>query len=294
VPISASTFIKGMRGGAQSKLLRASNGHSYVVKFQNNPQGKRILANELLAGQLARKVGLPVPEPRIIWVSEELIDATPQLRIEHPANSTPCVSGFQFGSKFVLKELGQGEVRECTSQLLSRGMELGTVFAGMLAFDIWTLNRDYRQVLTFRHYQEQNYSVAFIDNGHCFNATKWSFADTSRFCMLHDCLACSWVTGWNSFEPWLSRIEALDEEQIWRTAADIPEEWYESKEDLVNLVCNLAKRRRQIRRELTSMRRHTRNPFPHWGDRRLAARIGHIASKGHSQRFLELGRASLA
>jgi hypothetical protein len=37
--------IRRMRGGAQSHLMRSSDGHYYVVKFQNNPQHRRVLLN---------------------------------------------------------------------------------------------------------------------------------------------------------------------------------------------------------------------------------------------------------
>ena len=47
-----------MRGGAQSHLMLASDGNLYVVKFSNNPQHVRVLANELLATRLAAAVGL--------------------------------------------------------------------------------------------------------------------------------------------------------------------------------------------------------------------------------------------
>ena len=40
--------IRRMRGGAQAHLMRCADDNYYVVKFQNNPQGRRILANELL------------------------------------------------------------------------------------------------------------------------------------------------------------------------------------------------------------------------------------------------------
>ena len=49
-----------MRGGAQAHLMRAADGFFYVVKFRNNPQHLRVLANELLAARLAEAVGLPV------------------------------------------------------------------------------------------------------------------------------------------------------------------------------------------------------------------------------------------
>jgi hypothetical protein len=50
--ISAVQHLRRLRGGAQSHLLRASDGASYVTKFQNNPQHIRVLANEMLATRL--------------------------------------------------------------------------------------------------------------------------------------------------------------------------------------------------------------------------------------------------
>ena len=44
--IYAVQHVRKMRGGAQAHLLRASDNRFYVTKFQNNPQGARILAND--------------------------------------------------------------------------------------------------------------------------------------------------------------------------------------------------------------------------------------------------------
>ena len=41
----ALEHIRRMRGGAQAHLMRCSDSFYYVVKFQNNPQHVRILAN---------------------------------------------------------------------------------------------------------------------------------------------------------------------------------------------------------------------------------------------------------
>ena len=45
--------IRKMRGGAQSQLMLGADGKLWVVKFQNNPQHLRVLANELIATRLA-------------------------------------------------------------------------------------------------------------------------------------------------------------------------------------------------------------------------------------------------
>jgi hypothetical protein len=44
--LQAIEHIRRMRGGAQSQLMRCSDENYYVVKFQNNPQHRRILVND--------------------------------------------------------------------------------------------------------------------------------------------------------------------------------------------------------------------------------------------------------
>ena len=56
----AVQHVRRMRGGAQAQLMRCSDGRLYVVKFRNNPQSVRVLANEYLVTHLAQRIGLPV------------------------------------------------------------------------------------------------------------------------------------------------------------------------------------------------------------------------------------------
>jgi hypothetical protein len=75
------------------------------------------------------------------------------------------------------------------------------------------------------------------------------------------------VAGWDAFEPALTRAEEIDSASIWRCAADIPEEWYESDRDgLHALVEALYNRRTTIRTLIAAFRKSTRNPFPNWQD----------------------------
>ena len=46
--------------------MRCSDEDYYVVKFQNNPQGAKILANELLGTRLAARLGLPTPGAAVV------------------------------------------------------------------------------------------------------------------------------------------------------------------------------------------------------------------------------------
>ena len=59
--------IRRMRGGAPSHLMRCSDGNYYVVKFQNNPQHRRILVNALLGTRLASRLRLPTTPLEVIY-----------------------------------------------------------------------------------------------------------------------------------------------------------------------------------------------------------------------------------
>src|ERR1700744_1292483 len=138
-----------MRGGAQGHLMRCSDGHFYVVKFRNNPQHLRVLANEFLATRLAEAVGLPVPVTGVIEVGEWVVRHTPELNIQLAGSALPCEPGLQFGSRFVVSPL-EGQVFDYFPvEMLARVRNLQT-FAGILVVDKWTGNANGRQAAFWR------------------------------------------------------------------------------------------------------------------------------------------------
>jgi len=72
-----------------------------VVKFQNNPQHMRVLANEFLASRLAVAAGLTAPDVELVEVSSWLVENTPELEIDLGRTRVKCRPGLQFGSRFV-------------------------------------------------------------------------------------------------------------------------------------------------------------------------------------------------
>src|SRR5271156_207365 len=92
--------VRRMRGGAQAHLMRCGDEAHYVVKFQNNPQGMRILANELLGTRLAARLGLPTPAAAVIEVRESVIAHTEDLVMQLGRGRAPCRAGLQFGSRY--------------------------------------------------------------------------------------------------------------------------------------------------------------------------------------------------
>jgi hypothetical protein len=262
--ISAVQHLRPLRGGAQAHLLRASDGASYVTKFQNNPQHIRVLANEMFATNLGLALGLPMPRVEMIEVSDWLIEHTEDLRISLGRAKIPCRSGKQLGSLYVGGESQAMTLDYLPRELLQSVRNLSD-FARVLVLDKWTCNSDGRQAIFSKARRRQRYAAAFIDQGYCFNAGEWTFPDSPlRGAYANNCVyEC--VAGWEAFEPALSRAEEMDPQAIWRCAADIPEEWYEGDRDgLDRLVQALHQRRGAIRKLISEFRRSSRHPFPNW------------------------------
>src|SRR5690349_13077286 len=98
MPLTARRYIRKMRGGAQSHLLQADDERFYVVKFQNNPQHRRILVNEWVSSVFLRYLQISAAEPAIVRVDDSFIRDNPELAITLGTRSTPVEPGWHFGS----------------------------------------------------------------------------------------------------------------------------------------------------------------------------------------------------
>jgi hypothetical protein len=265
--ISAVQHLRKLRGGSQPQLMRASDGASYVTKFQNNPQHVRVLANEMLATRLGLALGLPMPRVGVIDVCEWLIANTPDLRIQLAGREIPCQSGLQLASLYVGEECSGLTFDYLPRELLACVHNLGD-FARVLVLDKWACNSDGRQAIFCRKRpRSRGYTATFIDQGYCFNAGEWTFPDSPLRGVYASNCVYEGVTGWEAFEPALTRAEEMDAGAIWQCAADIPEEWYEGdREGLERLVETLHHRRAKIRKLIAEFRSSSRNPFPNWRD----------------------------
>ena len=264
MPIQAVQHVRRMRGGAQSHLMRCADGNYYVVKAQNNPQHLRVLVNDWLGTRLAEMIGLPVPVPAIVDVHPWLVEHTPDLRLELCGRRTMFTAGLSFGSRYVVSPL-EGQVYDYLPEAMLGRVRNVDSFAGVLALDKWTCNADGRQVAFWRRPHERKFTATFIDQGYFFNAGEWSFPDAPLRGVFgrNDVYAC--ITGWDSFEPWLSRIESFPESALWPLVDQIPPEWYGSAVDeLKRLLTKLLERRSRVRELILSFKDSSRNPFPNW------------------------------
>jgi hypothetical protein len=270
-------------------LMRCDDEAYYIVKFQNNPQHLKILANEMLATRLAARLGLCVPQVDVIEVRPEIISDTPDLVIQLGLGRKPCAAGKQFGSQF------PGHPARLTVHDFLPDEQLGAVrnladFLGVLVFDKWTCNTNGRQAIFFRDsgvfreaggppegvsatlneagpgYTALGYTAMMIDFGFCFNAGEWDFPDAPLRGLYARHRVYDGVLGMEAFEPWLARIEKqMTERVLGEEAAQIPPEWYGGDwEELERLLERLDRRRERVRELIFSARNSGRDPFPNW------------------------------
>jgi hypothetical protein len=271
-----------MRGGSQAHLLRADDGNLYVTKFQNNPQHVRVLANEFLATRVARFLGLPVPDVDIIAVPDWLIEDSPSLRIEVASRLIRCASGLQLGIRYAA-DLWQDRISDHLPDPKFEYVKNKQDFWRIVVLDKWLGNCDGRQAVFTRRVNQREYDATFIDHGYCFNGPEWTFPDLPLHGVFHRNAIYRGVTGWESFEPALSKAESFDPQTLWQLASEIPPEWYQN--DQLALGCltkELQERRSRVRDLINAFRESSRNSFPHWKVRcQVASRPDLATPVGH-------------
>lgn len=264
--------IRRMRGGAQSQLMLGADGKLWVVKFQNNPQHLRVLANELIATRLAAAVGLTVPVSDVVEVTEWLVANSADMFVELPRGQRDRYkAGLQFGSQFVGGLMPGQVVDYLPEQQLDEVRNLGE-FAGMLCIDKWAGNCNGRQAVFERKPRERKYRATFIDQGFCFNAGEWTFPDSPLRGVYQRNRVYERVTGWESFEPWLSRVEAMQAATLWEIAEAVPPNWYGGDTaEIERLMEQMLRRQSRVRELIGAFRDSDREPFPMWAKKAMSA-----------------------
>lgn len=81
--VTATRYVTPLReGGSLPAIVEADDDGMYVLKFRGAGQGPKALIAELVAGELGRALGLPVPEIVFIELDPELARTEPDSEIQ--------------------------------------------------------------------------------------------------------------------------------------------------------------------------------------------------------------------
>jgi hypothetical protein len=278
MPLLAGRHIRKMRGGAQAHLMEADDGRFYIVKFQNNPQHRRILVNEMIAGVFLKYLQISTPDAAAIEITEDFLRENPEVSIELGRNKIPVEPGWHFGSRYP-GDPSQVAVYDFVPDTLLHKVRNLADFLGVLVFDKWTGNADGRQAVFFRarvrewlpsatpetHALTMGFVALMIDQGFAFNGPHWDFQDSPVQGLYSRKLVYGDVGSLEQFAPWLARVIHFPEEVVDQAARQVPPEWVAGEQDeFERMLERLLKRRKHVPDLISDARRAKVSPFPGW------------------------------
>lgn len=276
MPVNASRLIRKMRGGAQAHLLECDDGHSYVVKFLNNPQHRRILVNEWVASVFLNYLQISTPPTAIVQLSAEFLAANPDVHIQLGSRHLAVEPGWHFGSRY------PGDPRKVMvydfipDLLLEKVVNLNE-FLGVLAFDKWMSNADARQSVFYRARLQEwspsggprpvrlGFVAHMLDHGYIFDGPHWTFSESPLQGLYFRPVVYRNVKSWDDFQPWLDRVVHFPEDVVDQAQKQVPPQWLDGDEStLDSVLTKLISRCRRVPDLIRDSRSGRVNPFPDW------------------------------
>jgi hypothetical protein len=102
--VRATRYVLALReGGSLPGVVEADDFGTYVVKFRGAGQGRLALVAEVVAGELGRRLGLPVPDLVLIELDPALASAEPDEEVQDLLKASP---GLNLGMDFLPGALG--------------------------------------------------------------------------------------------------------------------------------------------------------------------------------------------
>ncbi len=106
--VTATRYVTPLReGGSLPGVVEADDLGTYVVKFRGAGQGPKALVAEVISGELARRLGLPVPELAVVDLDPVVARAEPDEEVQELIKAS---AGTNLGMDFLPGALGYDPV----------------------------------------------------------------------------------------------------------------------------------------------------------------------------------------
>ncbi len=254
---NAARLIRKMRGGSQAHLIETKRGTQYVVKFQNNPQHRRILINEWITTSILQHLNIPTPPINEINLSTIFLRENPKIHIQLGFKEIQPEPGEHFGSLYFKNKA----IFDFLPDFLLHKIRNFQDFYGILVVDKWLGNVDSRQAIFVR--RRNHYLAKMIDHGYMFGGGEWNFTDAPRHGLYFRPEIYKDVRSIDDFQPWLEKVKNFPETELLRIMRSVPAAWLQGDEDaLFRLVDRLIVRRSQTERLILDLKDTL---FPQWG-----------------------------
>lgn len=218
--VQVTRYVMPLReGGSLPALAEADDGYNYVLKFRGAGQREKALIAELIGGELARRLGLKVPEIVFAQLDAAFGNSEGDEEIQDLLKGSQGLNlALHFLSKAMTFDPGASKV---DPELASK----------IVWFDSWITNVD----RTFRNTNLLiwNRELWLIDHGASFlfhhTWENWETQALSPFAMIKDHVLLPTA-------GFLSKVDAqmkalITPELIWDVVSQVPEAWLLASRD---------------------------------------------------------------
>jgi hypothetical protein len=255
--VKASRPISPIKNGVTKPYyIACDDGEIYAVKFKQNPEGARVLANEFVCAELAQKLYLTTPIPSTIQISREFIKDYSGIISEHIGSDIQ--SGLHFGTMQIKKAF------QITNTRMIKSASNIDIVPEILIFDQLVCNTDRDRNGGNLLFDFAKNEIVVLDHSHAFDlGAIWDAAQLRHRIgnpfFLFDSYGyvykklIPFISGNNPFHSIISKLKGISNEAIWHIISNIPDEWDVSELDKRALHNYIIDRKERIHEVLTLM-----------------------------------------
>jgi hypothetical protein len=221
--LGVSRVFYQLKGTCRSSLIEACDRNIYVLKIAGS-SGPNLLFNEAFGSELLRFFGLPVPKWAALTMSDEFIDAHPEMWSVDGEKAIRPSCGPHFGSRLVVSHGTAGAYQIIPSVWAPRVIN-AVDFVGALAVDIWTNHCDSRQAVYTHCGSGQHLRATFIDHGHMFGGPHGDKRCRPRASMQPDLRLYRGLEIGTLLRCWHSKIGSVTEDHLKHLLYSGPSQW---------------------------------------------------------------------
>lgn len=250
--VKANWADEGIKNGCTKPYYVMCDDDIYVVKFMQNPEGLRVLANEYIGAKIAEILHLPLASPSIVEVDDDFVTHYGKQISLHVGEEISA--GIHFGTKKVKK------IYPITNSAMLQAARNIDIIPEVVLFDHWICNTDRESNGGNLLFDASKMEVVVIDHTHAFDLGPiWTATDLRqrigegfrpfnmsgfvyKKLVLH-------IKGNNPFHRILDKMSRVTDDHLWDIISTVPLEWGVTEEEkavLHSYLCDRLSRIEQV------------------------------------------------
>ena len=261
-PLEARMYIQTLRSRTPTYLFLCSGGTRCLVKAYRPTETRRPIS-AFIASRLARRLGIPTPEWTTVTIADTLLTGTPEIAnlLRSPTGDTVR----SYPASYYAGAAHQSKLMDFLPKAYLESLTNLNDFLHLFALDLWCSHSGSLQAVFERATVAAGYRATFLGRDSTFGGGTLCFRDSPLNGIYDRREVYAHVTGWESFEPFLTNLIEISPDSIWSAIENLPFEWnVRYAADLHLLVNGLVSRRSLIRHLIAQSKSEVPCLFPAW------------------------------